>query len=174
MGDRSGVRSAPRRSATRAAAFRLIAVSVAVASPGALVAACESQHASSCSGPFLLFTVHGRTLTEQDCAGQYADLGPVKVKLGDRITAKIPRAFSVSDVRLPVSGNAAVLRPDGTGVGRRRVFTAVGTGTTSLNITTRACADGASLPVPSLSPTAPGSPAANEPICRTLTVTVTG
>ncbi|GAA4633140.1 hypothetical protein GCM10023196_069520 [Actinoallomurus vinaceus] len=117
--------------------------------------------------------MHGQTLTEGSCAGQYADLGPVHVKVGDRITAKIPRSFSLSDARMPVSGNASVLRSD-TGTARRRVFTAVSQGTTSLNIATFFCDRESWLLAPSPNPTAPGSPGAHKPICRTLTVTVTG
>jgi hypothetical protein len=101
---------------------------------GGAATGCGSH--SSCMKPFLRIHVAGRSYDQGTCSGHYSLIGPLKVGVGQTVTAEIPHGVRVSPSwPLPVSSDPAIVRlKDRSADGRHERFTTIAPGSATLDV----------------------------------------
>jgi hypothetical protein len=148
------------------------AIVVAILLLGA-VCACDagaSRGWSSCAPPLLTLRIGSSSRHVGSCAGQYQDLGSVKLTMGDTITADIPRTHDLGAVALPQSGAPAIVAVVSRSAdGRHERLRAIVPGPAALFVRTPFC----SPPNWVNTPSPPAGSAVPWGLCRILHIDVT-
>jgi hypothetical protein len=145
-----------------------VALIVAVVLASSLCA-CDvaSPRVTSCGPPLLVLHIGSSSRPDGSCAGQYGDLGWVRLKVGDTITADIPRGSG--SVALPQSDAPAIVTAlSRSANGRHERFRAVAPGAATLVVRTPFC----SPPNVVTTPTPSSMSAAPRVLCRVLHINV--